>query len=214
MAQQAEQKSEKKALPVMLILQGVFALVNLSVVGGGAYLVYNATIGWQSPQITEKSLRIAERKQKSGAGGHDQRAPASAESAPAEEAAAPASSGGGEHGGGGTAAAGEHGHGESAGPLLQKLDKFVVNLADNKRSIQLEINLELLNEESYEEIMEVHRLPKIRDRIISILNDKTFADLEGIQGKLFLKDRIASEINGLLDEGVVKDVFFSEFVVK
>lgn len=208
MAQQAEQKSEKKALPVMLILQGVFALVNLSVVGGGAYLVYNATIGWQSPQITEKSLRMAERNKLKSGSEHGQRAPASAEAAP------PAAASGGEHGGGTAATGGESGHGESAGPLLQKLEKFVVNLADNKRSIQLEINLELLNEESYEEIMEVHRLPKIRDRIISILNDKTFADLEGIQGKLFLKDRIASEINGLLDEGVVKDVFFSEFVVK
>ena len=188
MAQAAEDKKEKKALPVMLILQGVFALINLSIVGGGAYLVYASTLGWQSPKMTEKSLRA-------------ERAPASVAPAAVEAA---------------------EGHAPVAGavddipaPFLHKLDKFTVNLnGEPKRVIRLEVSLEMLNEESYEEVMDITRVPKIRDRVVTILNDKSFPDLESIQGKLFLKDRITSEVNGILDKGVVKDVYFSEFVVQ
>lgn len=175
----------------MLLLQGVFALVNLSVVGGGAYLVYASTMGWHPPTMTEKSLRA-------------QRAPASVKPEAKAEAAAE-----GEHG----AAAGPQE--DIPAPFLQKLDTFTVNLnGEPKRVIQLEVSLEMLNEESYEEVMDVMRVPKIRDRIVGILNDKSFPDLESIQGKLFLKDRISSEVNGILDKGVVKDVYFSKFVVQ
>ena len=38
-----------------MILQVVFAVLNLSVMGGGAYMVYASTIGWESPKITEES---------------------------------------------------------------------------------------------------------------------------------------------------------------
>lgn len=175
----------------MLLLQGVFALVNLSVVGGGAYLVYASTMGWHPPTMTEKSLRA-------------QRAPASVKP---EAQAEPAAEG--EHG----AAVGPQE--DIPAPFLQKLDTFTVNLnGEPKRVIQLEVSLEMLNEESYEEVMDVMRVPKIRDRIVGILNDKSFPDLESIQGKLFLKDRISSEVNGILDKGVVKDVYFSKFVVQ
>jgi flagellar FliL protein len=125
-------------------------------------------------------------------------------------------SGGGGHGGAQAAAGG---HGESVSgeivTYINKLDKFTVNLAgEPKRSIRIEVNLELLNEKSYEESLDVGNLPRIRDRIVSVLNDKTFSDIESIQGKLFLKERIATEVNSILDEGVVKDVYFSEMVVQ
>jgi flagellar FliL protein len=186
----AEQKKEnpnegpKKSLNVMLLLQIVFAVVNVGIVGGGAYLVYASTMGWHPPVITEKGLR----------------APASVGKAvaPAEapEAALPEV-------------------GPELTPFLQKLDKFTVNLnGEPRRTIRLEVNLEMLNEESYEEVMDVSRMPKIRDRIVAVLNDKTFSDLESIQGKLFLKEKITSEVNAILDKGVVKDIYFSEFVVQ
>lgn len=191
MAQQAENpQGEKKGLNVMLLLQIVFAVVNLAVTGGGAYLVYASTLGWHPPTITEKALREKPAD----------RAPA-AVAAPAESAAA--------------GPAVPPGMIAEFVPYLQKLDKFTVNLAgEPKRMVRLEVNLEMLNEESFEEVMDVSRVPKIRDRIVAVLNDKTFADLESIQGKLFLKDRITTEVNSLLDKGVVKDVYFSEFVVQ
>lgn len=192
MSQEAEKPKEKKSLNVMLIGQILFAVVNLGVVGGGAYLVYASTLGWVNPSITEAGLRK----------------PASILKAEARAEAAKVAA---EKGG-------EDGHAEASSeltPFLEKLDKFTVNLAgEPKRTIRLEVNLEMLNEESFEEVMDISRVPKIRDRIVAILNDKTFTDLESIQGKLFLKDRITAEVNAILDKGVVKDVYFSDFVVQ
>ncbi|MNL31404.1 flagellar basal body-associated protein FliL [compost metagenome] len=105
-------------------------------------------------------------------------------------------------------------HGEMA-PLIYTMDKFTVNLeGEPKRTIRLEVNLQLLGAEGFEEVMEPENRAKARDQIVRILNDKNFSDLESIQGKLFLKDKIASEVNHLLKKGVVKDVFFSDFVVQ
>ncbi len=105
--------------------------------------------------------------------------------------------------------------GSEAGPLVYTMDKFTVNLnGEPKRTIRLEVNLEMLGKDGFEEIIDTDNRAKARDRIVRILNDNTFNELETIQGKLFLKDRIATDINALLDKGVVKDVYFSEFVVQ
>ncbi|MEK2644648.1 flagellar basal body-associated FliL family protein [Bdellovibrio sp. BCCA] len=100
-------------------------------------------------------------------------------------------------------------------PLVYTMDKFTVNLGgEPKRTIRLEVNLQMLGKEGFEEVMEPENRAKARDRIVRLLNDKSFADLDSIQGKLFLKDKIAGEVNGILHRGVVKDVFFSDFVVQ
>jgi flagellar FliL protein len=110
----------------------------------------------------------------------------------------------------------EGGHGgEISGPLIYTMDKFTVNLnGEPRRTIRIEVNLEMLGKDGFEEIINTDNRAKARDRIVRMLNERTFSDLESIQGKLFLKDKIAMEINGLLDQGVVKDVYFSEFVVQ
>jgi len=170
-----EKKPEGKKLPVALIMQVAFAVVNMGVTGLGAYWVYSATIGWNPAQITEEKL--------------------SAQKKADEETEAQA--------------------GSEAGPLVYTMDKFTVNLAgEPKRTIMVEVNLEMLGKEGFEEIINSDNRAKARDMIVRILNDRTFSDLETIQGKLFLKDRIATGINQFLAEGVVKDVYFSEFVVQ
>lgn len=104
---------------------------------------------------------------------------------------------------------------ETAGPLVYTMDKFTVNLAgEPKRTIRVEVNLEMLGKDGFEEIINNDNKAKARDRIVRLLNDQTFSEVESIQGKLFLKDKIAVELNGILDKGVVKDVYFSEFVVQ
>ncbi|MGZ5279523.1 MAG: flagellar basal body-associated FliL family protein [Pseudobdellovibrionaceae bacterium] len=175
MAEKKDEKAEGKKLPIALILQALFAVVNLGVTGLGAYWVYSATIGWHLPEITEQSLaaqKAAEEQRLAAAGGE-------------------------------------------TGPLVYTMDKFTVNLAgEPKRAIRIEVNLEMLGKEGFEEIINSDNRAKARDSIVRILNDKTFGDLESIQGKLFLKDRISTDVNALLDRGVVKDVYFSEFVVQ
>ena len=103
----------------------------------------------------------------------------------------------------------------SSGPLVYTMDKFTVNLAgEPKRTIRVEVNLEMLGKDGFEEVINNDNKAKARDRIVRLLNDQTFSEVESIQGKLFLKDKIAMELNGILDKGVVKDVYFSEFVVQ
>ncbi|MNJ98433.1 flagellar basal body-associated protein FliL [compost metagenome] len=161
---------EKKSRNTGMLLQIAFAVLNLSIMGVGGYLVYASTIGWHSPSITEEEMQM--------------------ELASTAEAGDP-------------------------GPLVYTMDKFTVNLGgEPKRTIRLEINLQMLGKDGFEEVMEPENRARARDRIVRVLNEKAFSDLESIQGKLFLKDKIAMEVNGLLHKGVVKDVYFSDFVVQ
>ena len=99
-------------------------------------------------------------------------------------------------------------------PMVYTMDKFVVNLAClPKRTIRIQVNLYMIGPESFQEIMDVDNRAKARDKIVRILNEKTFDDLETIQGKLFLKDKIVVDINKILDKGLVKDVYFTDFVM-
>ena len=167
--------TEKKPLNLKLILGIVFAVLNLGVLGGGAFLVYKSTLGHHAPAIREGEL---------------------AEAKKAREVALDAELG-------------------KLGPLIYTMDKFTVNLiGEPKRTVRLEVNLEMLGKDGFEELISSENRAKARDRIVRILNEKSFAEVESIQGKLFLKDRIAGEINSILKDGVVKDVYFSEFVVQ
>lgn len=100
------------------------------------------------------------------------------------------------------------------GPLVYTMDKFIVNLSgEPKRTIRIQVNLDMIDAESYQGIMDNENRARARDRIVKLLNDKTFDDLESIQGKLFLKDKIVSEVNTILKQGLVKDVYFTDFVM-
>lgn len=100
-------------------------------------------------------------------------------------------------------------------PLIFTMDKVTVNLSgEPKRMVRIEVNVELLNPIGFAEIMESDRRAKVRDAITDLLGHQTFTDIESIQGKLFLKDRIASDLNNILDQGIVKAVYFSEFIVQ
>lgn len=99
-------------------------------------------------------------------------------------------------------------------PMVYTMDKFVVNLSGMpKRSIRLQVNLDMIGPDAFQEIMDLDNRAKARDKIVRILNEKTFDDLETIQGKLFLKDKIVEEVNHVLDRGLVKDVYFTDFVM-
>lgn len=171
-----EKKEEKAAAPpakkanTALLLQLIFSVVNLAVVGGGAYFVYASTLGYQSPSISDEDLAHETIEQASTA----------------DEA-----------------------------PYVYTMEKFTINLAgEPKRTIRLEVNLQMLGKDGFEEIMNAENRARSRDRINRLLSEKTFSELDTIQGKLFLKDKIASDVNQILHRGVVKDVFFTELNVQ
>lgn len=98
-------------------------------------------------------------------------------------------------------------------PVLYTMVPFNTNLEGvPRRLIRLELSLEMMDEEGYEEVIGI--APQARDSIMRILNAKTFSDVETVQGKLHLKNQIVAELNSSLRKGVVKNVYFSELVVQ
>lgn len=170
MSEAKQDQAPAKKSNVGMILQVAFAILNLSMMGVGGYMVYASTIGWESPKLTEEEA--------------------------SRELASVADK-------------------EDSSPLIYTMDKFTVNLeGEPRRTIRLEVNLQMLEQEGFEEVMEPENRAKARDRIVRLLNEKDFSQLDSIQGKLFLKDKIAGEVNGILHRGAVKDVYFSDFVVQ
>ncbi|MEQ1878744.1 MAG: flagellar basal body-associated FliL family protein [Bdellovibrionia bacterium] len=100
-----------------------------------------------------------------------------------------------------------------AHPVMFTLDPFAVNLDGlPRRFVRAVISVEMLDDKGFEEVVKLGA--QSRDSIVRLLNGKSYDDLETIQGKLFLKDQIASVLNQQLKQGVVKDVYFSEFVIQ
>ena len=146
------------------------ALVNLGVVGGGAYLTYAATLGFEAPSLREPAAIEALRKEREATS-------------------------------------------EKADPILFTMEPFIANLAGTRRqTIRVAVTLQMLDQDGYEEV--VANNPAARDAIVRILNGTAFADVESIQGKLYLKDEIAVALNGFLKRGVVRDIYFNDFVVQ
>jgi flagellar FliL protein len=98
-------------------------------------------------------------------------------------------------------------------PVLYSMEPFNTNLDGvPRRLVRLELSLEMMDEEGYEEVIGI--VPQARDSIMRILNGKTFIDVESVQGKLHLKNQIIAELNTSLKRGVVKNVYFSNLVVQ
>lgn len=153
-----------------LILTIVFIVVNGIVTGGGLFLAYKGTIGWNPPIYTEEQ---AFERLKS-------------EQAEMEKL-----------------------------PLIFTLDSFKANLNDSPvRAIEIELSVEMMNREGFEELIDSDNQAKVRDEILRILQSKSYEDVSTVQGKLFLKDQFSSSLNAILKKGIVKDIFFSQFKIE
>jgi flagellar FliL protein len=99
-------------------------------------------------------------------------------------------------------------------PILFTLEPFTVNLGhlESDKVIQVELNLEMHDEKSYEEV--VGKSAMVRDTVVKVLAQKEYQDLASVQGKLFLKDDLAAEINKQLKYGLIKGVYFTRFIIQ
>jgi flagellar basal body-associated protein FliL len=99
------------------------------------------------------------------------------------------------------------------GPVVFSFEPFNTNLGGvPRRLIRMEVSLEMLDEQGFEEVVELG--PQARDSIMKILNGKSFGEVETVQGKLHLKNQIITQLNSFLDKGVVQNVYFSDFVIQ
>ncbi len=99
------------------------------------------------------------------------------------------------------------------GPMLN-IDEFIVNIIsqDTNHYVKASMTLELSNEKVLEEAQQ--RMPQIRDAILLLVGNKTFEELQDLQGKKQLKAELKSRINSFLKTGRVKNIYLTDFVVQ
>lgn len=99
------------------------------------------------------------------------------------------------------------------GPMVN-IDEFIVNIisGDSAHYVKASITVELTNEAVQGEVQQ--RMPQMRDAILMLVGNKTFEELQDLQGKKQLKAELQSRINSFLQTGKVTSVYFTNFVVQ
>lgn len=99
------------------------------------------------------------------------------------------------------------------GPMVD-IQEFVVNIisAENNHYVKASLTLELTNESAREEVTK--RMPQIRDSILLLVGNKTYEELQDLQGKKQLKAELSSKLNAILQSGNVRSIYFTDFVVQ
>jgi flagellar FliL protein len=100
---------------------------------------------------------------------------------------------------------------------VMNLESFLVNLADleSTRFLKVTFRLGLDDAKSGEEYMsDPVVLAATRDKIISLLSTKMAEDLLTLEGKERLRKEIREQVNSILPEGKIVEVFIIDFVVQ
>jgi len=102
---------------------------------------------------------------------------------------------------------------KQVGPMVN-IDTFIVNIIDEEESRYLKaaITLELNTPEAAVEITE--RMPQIKDAILLLVGNKTFGELQDLQGKIQLRAELINRLNSIVIKGKVKRIYFTDFVVQ
>jgi flagellar FliL protein len=102
---------------------------------------------------------------------------------------------------------------KQVGPMVN-IDTFIVNIIDDEESRYLKaaITLELSTPEGAAEVTE--RMPQIKDAILLLVGNKTFGELQDLQGKIQLRAELLNRLNSILVKGKVKRIYFTDFVVQ
>jgi flagellar FliL protein len=96
-----------------------------------------------------------------------------------------------------------------------KLDKMTINLhSETARLRFLDIEAHLLPfKEDEVKILETKKT-EILDAIMEVASNMSPEDLNSISGKILLENRLKNRINNLLGDQIVREIFFSSFVVQ
>jgi flagellar FliL protein len=99
------------------------------------------------------------------------------------------------------------------GPMVN-IDEFIVNIisGDTAHYVKASLTVELTNIEVQSEVEK--RMPQMRDSILLLISNKTYEELQDLQGKKQLKAEILSKLNSFLQTGQVRSVYFTNFVVQ
>ena len=96
-----------------------------------------------------------------------------------------------------------------------KVDKVIVNLASagsRLRFLDVEMYLVPFKIE-FNDIFEKHK-PYVTDTIISVSSNMSPNELNSVAGKILLQSRIRKRLNSYFQKDLVKEIYFSRFVVQ
>lgn len=100
--------------------------------------------------------------------------------------------------------------------IVYPLNSFVVNLLDKqgvgKRYLKITMQLEVGKEE--DKLLIGNHNAQIRDTILLLLSSQSLKEINTMEGKLELKQTLLSRMNQILGDGVVRRIYFTEFVVQ
>lgn len=98
--------------------------------------------------------------------------------------------------------------------IMCQMKPFIVNLLGNqgKRYLKAKIDIEVGDEAIKKELEE--RNSELRDAILLLLAGKSFDDISSPGGKIKLRTQLVERINGILGQGGIRTLYFTEFVVQ
>jgi len=127
-------------------------------------------------------------------------------------------------GGHGEAAADGHGAAEGDKPARSSgsasdravvvLGTFTVNLrgtGGGGRVLRMEIYVE--TDGASQDAVTENNAP-LRDAVVTLVSDYSYAELEGLDGKTRLRDELLARMNALLGGNRIKRLYFTEFVIQ
>ncbi|MDX1294998.1 MAG: flagellar basal body-associated FliL family protein [Sulfurimonadaceae bacterium] len=107
-------------------------------------------------------------------------------------------------------------------PIIEFKNRTMVHLGDfttnivaggkSTKFLKTKVSVRTSDEDVSEEIKK--RNVVIRDSVIKALSSKQFEQVATQRGKLLLKDEVSETLNGILSEGEVEEVFFTEFIIQ
>jgi flagellar FliL protein len=104
---------------------------------------------------------------------------------------------------------------EPAGVL--ELEPFLTNLNDpsGSRHARLQVKLGISPQTVVEELKaDTLLIARLRDQVLTLVNSKTPAELATPDGKEAFRQEIYRRLKPLIVNGELKEVFFSDFIVK
>ena len=110
------------------------------------------------------------------------------------------------------------GNGEGAGgiqdAIIVPMETVVVNLGgiSSNRYLRIQTSLEVDNEGDQKMISEKEVI--LRDKMISFFSSKTMRGIETEGGLFKLRLELKDVLNGLVGSGIIKQIYFSDFIVQ
>ena len=97
---------------------------------------------------------------------------------------------------------------------FMELSNIIVNPAssDGRRLLMISLGMETAESSTLESITE--REMVVRDTIIKILGTRTVEELANIEQRTTIKDELRLAVNGVLDEGEINRMYFTQYVLQ